>query len=275
MTLNPLTFVFSDGEVERAFALYQGEEHLRIEHSHVLLDAVLLIAFSISDRSPDGWLVKSFISTPLVMYLVLQATTLRDISVRYRFWMQFAYRCIRLVAFKVISPLWIVPSTSESFLGAIALRSGVTVLFWDGIGLQTRFCEFFLLQGIFTIVMVSALSDSVCCGVLQNTDAVDFATRVRRTIQSVSKKFFWYDGNRMHLMENTTSTASCAVLVSIAHFAISFTLPVLIVWILEIRSRCLFLESLSRNGTWMGFHLRNLWKLIVYVYSGTTNEMVL
>lgn len=269
VTLNPLTFTFSNDEIERAFISYQSEEHLRVERTYILFDTILAVAFELSDRFPEGWMLRGLAFALLGLYqLFYYALTQRDISVRIRFWIRFAIRCLRVFIFKVISPLWIVPSISESFLGAAILRSGVTLLFWDGIGWQTRFREFFLLQGIFTLVLQSTLSRSVCQGVFQKLDSENIAMQLWKSLQTLSNQLIGYEW-ACFLFENTTPIDACVTVIAFAHALISFALPIVILWIAEIRSRCEFLELLSRNGTWMGFRLRNLWKSMVYFYSGT------
>lgn len=271
VTLNPFTFTFSNTDLERTFVLYQGYEHLCIEKYFVLLDVVLVLAFGISKRCPNGWPAFVMISSLISAHWIQFVRTRTEVILQYRFWTLLAFRSVRFIIFRIVLPLWVVPSISESFLVGAALRSGIITLIWHGIGLQTRFREFILLQGIFSFVVAVKISRPICLGLLEHPDSEDIVLQVWRLVLQVwrlvhSLAIDLKEIDYPSIAQNKALEA-CSFLLTAAHFPFSFVLPTFVVWILEIRSRCYFLASLNRSGSWMGFRLETFTKPIAFFHS--------
>lgn len=272
VTLNPFTLTFSDGHLESRYISHQENEHLYMEQLFILLDAVLLTTSVFAEHfSARAWATVFFLGAVLTIHFLLFIHTRREIIICYRFWMLLAIRAARVTMFKYILPWYYIPPDSEGFIEATAFRAGFILMFWHGIGLQTRFREYVFLQGIFTFIVVRTISYSVCLGLLEKPVHVQTVLRYWGNLRDIAVHFV---GNESHLLFNDDPAAIevCPMLISMAHVPISFILPCVVIYLLEIRSRHHFLISRQRNGMWMGIQLRILLERVFCFIAGDATK---
>lgn len=270
VTLSPFGLTFSNACLEKEYVLYSAKnDHHRQERIFVYLEVMLLFGFLNSDRVPFSW---SFFGG-CMMLLALHFITLKRMKltvwVKYRFWIHFLLRVIRSWILKNLFCSWRI-RPNEHFLKAFATQAGLLAIPWYGLGMKTIIRHFVWLQGFSTIAHILTTSRTVCTEVLNHPDALETIksawTFLSRTVLQNKEDFECLHGNTCEFSD----LQMCSSLFVLAHVHISFGLPVLLNWLLEIRSRHKYVEEHNRQGRTPVIRLISYWRPDIIFFAGNS-----
>lgn len=260
VTLNPATLRFSDSNLERDYAEYRNNGALlKAEKGFLVMNGFLYGIFILSELAfgnkpnPTSLFMKFLGLTAVSSQIILMRWIKSRTWIQYRFAFITLFRSLRLMLFLFGIPLWEHdPLMNDPHLLKTAmLRTGVIVNIWHALGMPLMFTEHVVLHAVHVWTTAVTTSSSTCESVL-NTPGLKVLflqiwSEMNDTMMAIAgvlketelRDLEW----NPHLMQ------SCDRLLMVVHVFVSFGLPTLLLWRMEIVSRQDYFRQSQRNGS--------------------------
>lgn len=248
--------------------MYSATKDHRIhERLFVSLDTVLFFVFVYSNVSQDD-LVFIINSTSIeIIHMITVFWLDKEIWVQYRLWIHFFLRSYRTWLLNRSLPIW-TSSEGKSIYTTIAMRSGAVSLIWHALGTKSLVRENALVQALmifFTLYLSSRMS---CCGILEIPGSFEQLDNIWKRLN-----LKWTENPDVPSCVDVNSCDDgslqiCIILVVFYHFHITFGVPTLIFWMLELRSRHKYVAEVNMHGRNPAIILNTYWKPNIVFHVG-------